>query len=79
MVSPKLFFLEKIVETAENNIFLNKNNININQIWKILSHFFVKVGSLNNTQNSITCIDSLRQLISKFIIKKECNLIKFQS
>ena len=75
----KTFFLEKIVETAENNIFLNKNNININQIWKILSHFFVKVGSLNNTQNSITCIDSLRQLISKFIIKKECNLIKFQS
>ena len=75
----KTFFLQKIVEIAENNIFSNKNNININQIWKILSHFFVKVGSLNNIQNSITCIDSLRQLISKFIIKKECNIIKFQS
>ena len=75
----KTFFLQKIVETAENNIFSNKNNININQLWKILSHFFVKVGSLNNTQNSITCIDSLRQLISKFITKKECTLIKFQS
>ena len=78
----KTFFLEKIVETAENNIFSSKkeiNNNNINQIWKILSHFFVKVGSLNNIQNSITCIDSLRQLVSKFIVKKECNLIRFQS
>ena len=75
----KTFFLEKIVETAENNIFSNKKGININQIWKILSHFFVKIGSINNIENSITCIDSLRQLVSKFLIKKECNEIKFQS
>ena len=75
----KTFFLQKIVETAENNIFSNKKDVNINQIWKILSHFFVKVGSLNNTENSITCIDSLRQLVSKFLTKKECNLARFQS
>ena len=75
----KTFFLEKIVETAENNIFLNKKDFNINQIWKILSHFFVKVGSLNNTENAITCIDSLRQLVSKFLTKKECIINRFQS
>ena len=75
----KTFFLQKIVEIAENNIFSNKKVININQIWKILSNFFVKIGSINNTENSITCIDSLRQLVSKFLIKKECNEIRFQS
>ena len=75
----KTFFLQKIVETAENNIFSNKKIIKINQVWKILSHFFVKVGSLNNSENSITCIDSLRQLVSKFLTKKECNENKFQN
>ena len=75
----KTFFLQKIVETSETNIFSGKKGININQLWKILSHFFVKVGSLNNVENSITCIDSLRQLVSKFLTKKECNENKFQS
>ena len=75
----KTFFLEKIVEIAENNLFVNKKGININQIWKILSHFFIKIGSLNNTENSITCVDSLRQLVSNFLTKKECNENKFQN
>ena len=75
----KTFFLQKIVETAENNIFSNKKGINMNQIWKILSHFFVKIGSLNSTENSITCIDSLRQLVSKFLTNKQCNENKFQT
>ena len=75
----KTFFLQKIVETSENNIFSNKKGINLNQIWKILSHFFVKIGSLNKTENSITCIDSLRQLVSKFLTNKQCNENKFQN
>ena len=76
----KIFFLQKIVETAENNIFNNKKiNININQIWKILSNFFVKVGILDNIENANTCIDSLRQLVSKFLQKNECKELNFQS
>ncbi len=73
----KIFFLQKIVETAENNLFNNKK-ININQIWKILQNFFTKVGVLANTENANTCIDSLRQLVSKFLQKKECNKLQFQ-
>ena len=73
----KIFFLQKIVEIAELNLF-SRPRFNWNSTWKILSEFFVEIGCSNNNENSINAIDSLRQLAMKFLQKKEGKNYHFQ-
>ena len=73
----KIFFLQKLVEVAEINI-LCRPRFNINNIWMILSEFFIETGISNNIENSSTSIDSLRQLTTKFLQKKESKDYHFQ-
>ena len=73
----KIFFLQKIVEIAELNLF-SRPRFNWNNTWKILSEFFVEIGCSKDNDNSINAIDSLRQLAMKFLQKKEGENYHFQ-
>jgi brefeldin A-inhibited guanine nucleotide-exchange protein len=73
----KIFFLQKIVEIAELNLF-SRPRFNWNNTWKILSEFFVEIGCSKDNENSINAIDSLRQLALKFLQKKEGENYHFQ-
>ena len=66
----RIFFLQKIVEVAEINLF-SMNRFNINNISKILSEFFIEISISNNIENATTSIDSLRQLTMKILEKSE--------
>ena len=66
----RIFFLQKIVEVVEVNLF-SMSRFNINNIWKILSEFFIEISISNNIENATTSIDSLRQLTMKYLEKKE--------
>ena len=68
----RIFFLQKIVEVVEIYLF-SKNRLNISEIWTILSDFFIEIGLSDNVENATTSIDSLRQLIMKYLEKKEEN------
>ena len=74
----RIFFLQKIVEVAEINLFI-RPKFNLTNIWKILSEFFVEIGISNNIENSSTSIDSLRQLTMKFLEKDESKEYHFQA
>ena len=65
----KVFLLQKIVEIGLNQLLI-KDNQNIEEIWNMLSVFFVEVGISKNKQNSTTSVDSLRQLVTKYLSKK---------
>ena len=73
----KIFFLQKIVEIAELNLF-SRPRFNWNNIWKILSEFFVDIGCSSDNENSVNAMDSLRQLAMKFLQKKEGENYHFQ-
>ena len=73
----RIFFLQKIVEVAEINVF-SRPRFNLNNIWKILSEFFIEIGISNNIENSSTSIDSLRQLTMKYLEKDESKEYHFQ-
>ena len=73
----KIFFLQKIVEIAELNLF-SRSRLNWNNTWKILSEFFVDIGCSSDNENSANAIDSLRQLAMKFLEKKEGENYHFQ-
>jgi len=73
----KIFFLQKIVEIAELNLF-SRPRYNWNSTWKILSEFFVDIGCSTDIENSANAIDSLRQLAMKFLQKKEGENYHFQ-
>ena len=73
----KIFFLQKIVEIAELNLF-SRPRFNWNNTWKILSEFFINMGCSEDNENSINAIDSLRQLAMKFLQKKEGENYHFQ-
>ena len=73
----KIFFLQKIVEISELNLFI-RPRFNWNNIWKILSEFFVDIGCSNDNENSANAMDSLRQLAMKFLQKKEGEKYHFQ-
>ena len=73
----KIFFLQKIVEIAELNLF-SRPRFNWNNTWKILSEFFVEIGCSKDNENSINAMDSLRQLAMKFLQKKEGENYHFQ-
>ena len=74
----RIFFLQKIVEVAEINLF-GRPRFNLSNIWKILSEFFVEIGISNNIENSSTSIDSLRQLAMKYLEKDESKEYHFQA
>ena len=74
----RIFFLQKIVEVAEINLF-SRPRFNLSNIWKILSDFFVEIGISNNIENSNTSIDSLRQLTMKYLEKEESKDYHFQA
>ena len=73
----KIFFLQKIVEISELNLF-SRPRFNWNNTWKILSEFFVDIGCSNDSENSVNAMDSLRQLAMKFLQKKEGDNYHFQ-
>ena len=73
----KIFFLQKIVEISELNLF-SRPRFNWNNIWKILSEFFVDIGCSTDSENSANAMDSLRQLAMKFLQKKEGENYHFQ-
>ena len=73
----RIFLLQKIVEVAEINVF-SRPRFNLNNIWKILSEFFIEIGISNNIENSSTSIDSLRQLTMKYLEKDESKEYHFQ-
>ena len=73
----KIFLLQKIVEISELNLF-SRPRFNWNNIWKVLSEFFVDVGCSNDNENSGNAMDSLRQLAMKFLQKKEGKNYHFQ-
>ena len=73
----KIFFLQKIVEIAELNIF-SRPRFNWNIILKILSEFFVEIGCSPDDENSANAMDSLRQLAMKFLEEKERENYHFQ-
>ena len=73
----KIFFLQKIVEIAELNLF-SRPRFNWNNTWNILSEFFVEIGCSKDNENSVNAIDSLRQLAMKFLQKKEGENYHFQ-
>ena len=73
----KIFFLQKIVEIAELNLF-SRPRFNWNNTWNILSEFFVEIGCSKDNENSVNAIDSLRQLAMKFLQKKEGDNYHFQ-
>ena len=56
-----------------NENVVKKNRLNISEIWTILSDFFIEIGLSDNVENATTSIDSLRQLIMKYLEKKEEN------
>ena len=75
----RIFFLQKIVEVVEIYLFsLSRFNI-IDDIWKIISDFFIEIGISTNIENATTSIDSLRQLTTKYLEKKEQNRYNLQS
>ena len=68
----RIFFLQKIVEVAE--IFLFSTPLfNLNSIWKILTDFIIEIGLSKSIENATTSIDSLRQLTTKYLEKKDEN------
>ena len=73
----KIFFLQKIVEISELNLF-SRARFNWNNTWKILSEFFVDIGCSTDNENSANAMDSLRQLSMKFLQKKEGENYHFQ-
>ena len=74
----RIFFLQKIVEVVEINLF-NRPRFNLANIWKILSEFFVEIGISSNIENSTTSIDALRQLTMKYLEKDESKEYHFQA
>ena len=75
----RIFFLQKIVEVVEIYLFsMSRVNI-IDDIWKIISDFFIDIGISSNIENATTSIDSLRQLTTKYLEKKEENKYNLQS
>jgi brefeldin A-inhibited guanine nucleotide-exchange protein len=75
----RIFFLQKIVEVVEIYLFsISRFNI-IDDIWKIISDFFIEIGISSNIENATTSIDSLRQLTMKYLEKKEQNRYNLQS
>ena len=73
----KIFFLQKIVEISELNLF-SRPRFNWNNTWKILSEFFVDIGCSNDNENSANAMNSLRQLAMKFLQNKEGENYHFQ-
>ena len=73
----KIFFLQKIVEISELNLF-SRPRFNWNNTWKILTEFFVDIGCSTDNENSANAMNSLRQLTMKFLQKKEGENYHFQ-
>eukprot|EP00958_Prasinococcus_capsulatus_P001492 scaffold137_cov398-Prasinococcus_capsulatus_cf.AAC.14 len=68
-VAPRIFSLQKIVEVADHN--LGRIRLVWSKIWVILSKYFIRVCCHPNQKVSMYGVDSLRQLIRKFMGKDE--------
>ncbi|KAJ3440409.1 hypothetical protein M0812_14076 [Anaeramoeba flamelloides] len=73
---PRLFSLQKLIEVACYN--LTRIRIVWSQIWGTLSNHLTKYSCLNNEEVSLYCINGLRQIIKKFLEKKELQNYQFQ-
>ncbi|KAF7084153.1 hypothetical protein CFC21_087832 [Triticum aestivum] len=74
---PRIFCLTKIVEIVHYN--MNRIRLVWSRIWKVLSDFFVSVGSSENLSVAIFVMDSLRQLAMKFLEREELANYNFQN
>ena len=73
----KIFFLQKVVEVAEANV--KRNRYIWRKIWNSIGDFLTEVALENDTDNSITSIDSLRQLATIYLQKDENTGFHFQT
>jgi len=74
---PRIFSLQKLVETADFN--MNRLRFVWTRIWRVLSQHFVEVASHPNIKVCMFAIDSLRQLAMKFLEKDELSNYNFQA
>jgi hypothetical protein len=75
--SPRIFSLQKLIETAELNI--KRVRITWSQIWNIISEHLTQAGSNNSPNIAEKAIDSLRQLAKKLLLKEEISIYSFQT
>lgn len=68
-LKPRLYLLQKLVETASYN--LHRIRYEWNQIWKILQPHFIAVACHPSSTVSKFAVDSLRQLAVKYLEKEE--------
>ena len=73
----KIFFLQKVVEVAEANV--KRNRYIWRNIWNLIGNFLTEVALENNTDNSITSINSIRQLAMIYLPKEENSEFHFQT
>ena len=72
----KIFWMQKIVEVSELNLYRVK--IEWSGIWPIIRDFLIDIGLSLDINNSITAVDSLRQLAMKYLQMKETSDFHFQ-
>ena len=72
----KIFWMQKIVEVSELNLFRVRMEWNI--IWPTIRDLIVQIGLSQDINDSITSVDSLRQLALKYLQMKETSDFHFQ-
>ncbi|CAD7965224.1 unnamed protein product [Amoebophrya sp. A25] len=77
-VEPRVFSLQKLVEVADANMY-SRIRLIWSRIWRVLSQHFSEVCVHKNSSICMYGLDSLRQLIIKFLERDELSNFKFQS
>lgn len=73
---PRGYSLQKLVEISYYN--MDRIRFVWSSIWQVLGRHFIKVGRDKNTKIAMYAIDSLRQLLMKFLDKPELANYRFQ-
>ncbi|KAJ9461855.1 Brefeldin A-inhibited guanine nucleotide-exchange protein 3 [Diplonema papillatum] len=73
---PRMFSLQKLIEIADIN--MSRIRFVWGQLWQYMAKHFIRVGTNNSLSVSMFGIDSLRQLSTKFLEKRELTNYQFQ-
>eukprot|EP01060_Flectonema_neradi_P006340 TRINITY_DN1426_c0_g2_i2.p1 TRINITY_DN1426_c0_g2~~TRINITY_DN1426_c0_g2_i2.p1 ORF type:complete len:1560 (+),score=299.45 TRINITY_DN1426_c0_g2_i2:80-4759(+) len=73
---PRMFSLQKIIEIADIN--MGRIRFVWGQLWEHITKHFCRIGTNENLSVSMFGIDSLRQLATKFLEKRELANYNFQ-
>jgi hypothetical protein len=73
---PRTFSLQKLVEVASCN--MDRIRFVWSRVWSIIGKHFMRVGRDQNLSISMTAVDSLRQLMKKFLEQPELANFQFQ-